>query len=101
MLQLRDFIKRNVPGSYVTIEQDGRFCRIHIYSYTARMLAELLYSNSQVALDRKFVKARRMFSCAQRAREFKEKYWKVCSICFEEFNTDYEVILHKSKEHSI
>ena len=63
MRQLEDFVKNNAPDSDVIIEQDGRFCRLHVYGYTARMLAELLYGDSQVALDRKLAKARQMFSC--------------------------------------
>jgi hypothetical protein len=62
MVQLRDFITRNIPSSKITIKQDERIYRLYVYGYTARMLAELLYSNSLVALDRKLTKAQRMFS---------------------------------------
>jgi hypothetical protein len=60
MRQLALFIKHKVPGSEVKIKQDKNIHRLFIYGYTARMLAELLYANCSVALDRKLAKARKM-----------------------------------------
>jgi hypothetical protein len=62
LCQFRDFIRRHIPGSSVTLKQEGNYWRLFVYSYTARMLAELLYDNSSISLNRKLEKARRMLA---------------------------------------
>jgi hypothetical protein len=60
LYQCKEFIEKNIPGVAIRIKPEGKFWRLYVYSYTARMLAKLLYDNCLVALDRKLVKARQM-----------------------------------------
>jgi hypothetical protein len=59
--QFKMFIEKSVPESIVKIKQQGRYCRLYIYSYTARAVAELLYDGCSIALERKLSKAKKMF----------------------------------------
>jgi hypothetical protein len=59
--QFGEFIKKNIPGSRVTIKKIREYSKLYIYSDTARAVAKLLYSDCEIALKRKMVKARRMF----------------------------------------
>jgi hypothetical protein len=59
--QFGEFIKKNIPGSRVTIKKIREYSKLYIYSDTARAVAKLLYSDCKIALKRKMVKARRMF----------------------------------------
>jgi len=61
MHQFKDFAERNI----VTIEQDKKYFRLYVYSYTARCLVELLYSDISIALHRKLAKAEDMISYIQ------------------------------------
>ncbi len=61
LCQFKDFIQRNISGSPVAIRQHGNINQLHVYSNTARMVAQLLYRGCNVALDRKEIKARLMF----------------------------------------
>lgn len=65
MHQLKEFVECNIPGSTVRTKNEGNYSRLYVYSYTARMLAELLYANCSVALDRKLAKALKMVSTIQ------------------------------------
>jgi hypothetical protein len=50
MQQFKDFIKHKIPNSVLKIIGS-------VYGHTARMLAELPYTNSSIALDLKLAKA--------------------------------------------
>jgi hypothetical protein len=65
LYQFKEFIERNIPGTAVHVKPDGNHCRLFVYSETARILAELLYDNCTIALDRKLAKARLMFDFIQ------------------------------------
>lgn len=58
--QFKTFIETNISGSEATLKQDGKYYRLYIYSYTARAVAELLYSNCLIALHRKLTRAQKM-----------------------------------------
>jgi hypothetical protein len=55
--QCREFIEKNIPGAAVRIKPEGSYCRLYVYSYTARALAKVLYGNCLIALDRKLIQA--------------------------------------------
>lgn len=59
--QFKTFIESNVPASIAVIRQIGQYCRLYIYSRTARKIAELLYNDCSIALERKMIKAQKMF----------------------------------------
>jgi DNA-binding transcriptional regulator WhiA len=59
--QLEEYIRKNVPDAKVTIKKIREYSKLYIYSDTARAVAKLLYSDCKIALQRKYVKARRMF----------------------------------------
>ncbi len=65
MRQFKDFILRSIEGSVVRVKRDKKYYRLYVYSYTARMLLELLYTDCHIALDRKLAQARRMFYYTQ------------------------------------
>ena len=65
MRQFKDFILRNIEGSVVRVKRDKKYYRLYVYSYTARMLLELLYTDCHIALDRKLAQALRMFYYTQ------------------------------------
>lgn len=65
MKQFEYFIKHKIPNAVVKSKQDGNIHRLFVYGYTARMLAELLYANCSIALDRKLSKALKMVSYIQ------------------------------------
>lgn len=46
MHQLKQFVKRTIPGYSVRIMKEGNFSRLDVYSYTARTLAEVLCSDT-------------------------------------------------------
>jgi hypothetical protein len=60
--QFKTFIETSIPESIVNIKQEGRYCRLYLYSYTARAVARLLYNDCSIALERKLSKAQKMFS---------------------------------------
>jgi DNA-binding transcriptional regulator WhiA len=59
--QFGEFIKKNISNAKITIRKVRKYSKLYIFSDTVRTVARLLYSNCEVALHRKFVKARRMF----------------------------------------
>jgi hypothetical protein len=71
-LQLKDFIEVHIEGAEVTIkpiEEKGRkYYRLYVYSCIARMLAELLYADCYIVLDRKLAQAQQMFESFSLAR---------------------------------
>jgi hypothetical protein len=58
--QFKVFMETNISGSEATLKQYGKYYRLYIYSYTARAVAELLYNECSIALDRKLIKAQKM-----------------------------------------
>jgi hypothetical protein len=63
--QFKTFIETNISESEATLKQDGKYYRLYIYSYTARAVAELLYSNCLIALHRKLIRAQKMLGYAE------------------------------------
>jgi hypothetical protein len=59
--QFEEFIEKNIPNARVTIRTVLRYSKLYIYSDTARAVSRLLYSDCKIALNRKLVKARKMF----------------------------------------
>ena len=59
--QFEEFIKKNIPNARVTVRKVRQYSKLYIYSDTARAVAKLIYSDCKIALERKLVKARRMF----------------------------------------
>jgi hypothetical protein len=59
--QFKTFIEKSIPESIVKIKQEGRYCRLYVYSYTARAVAKLLYNGCSIALERKLSKAQNMY----------------------------------------
>jgi hypothetical protein len=57
MRQFKDFILRHIEGSVVKLKRDKKYYRLYVYSYTARMLLELIQD-----VDRKLAQARLMSS---------------------------------------
>lgn len=60
-IQFKEFIRINVPDAKVTVKKLGEYSRVYTYSNTARAVAKLLYSDCKIVLQRKLVKAQRMF----------------------------------------
>jgi hypothetical protein len=58
--QFEEYIKMNVPDAKVRIKKIREYSKLYISSDTARAVAKLLYSDCKIALQRKYVKARRM-----------------------------------------
>lgn len=58
--QFEEYIKKNIPDAKVTIKKIREYSKLYIHSDTARAVAKLLYSDCKIALQRKYVKARRM-----------------------------------------
>ena len=59
--QFEEFIKKNIPNAKINIKEVREYSKLYIYSNTARAVAKLLYSDCKIALERKLVKAKRMF----------------------------------------
>jgi hypothetical protein len=63
--QFKTFIETMISGSEATFKQYGKYYRLYIYSYTARAVAELLYKDCSIALERKLIKAQKMCGYAK------------------------------------
>jgi hypothetical protein len=59
--QFEEYIKKNVPNGKVRIKKIREYSKLYLSSNTARAVAKLLYSDCKIALERKLVKARKMF----------------------------------------
>ena len=59
--QFEEYIKKNIPDAKVRIKKIREYSKLYISSDTARAVAKLLYSDCEIALKRKLIKARRMF----------------------------------------
>jgi hypothetical protein len=60
--QFKEYVMKNIPNAKVTIRKIREYSKLYIYSDTARGVAKLLYSHCKIALQRKLVKAQRMFN---------------------------------------
>ena len=60
-VQFEEYIKKTVPDAKVRIKKIREYSKLYISSDTARAVAKLLYSDCKIALERKLLKARRMF----------------------------------------
>ncbi|HZA62088.1 MAG TPA: hypothetical protein VE573_04390 [Nitrososphaeraceae archaeon] len=53
----REIHRKNISEAIVRIKPEDKYWRLYVYSYTARMLAKLLYGKCLVALDRELARA--------------------------------------------